>query len=136
GIYLPELGFDERFGFPQGDAWRPPFSGFITKGDNAETNPISDQAANITTIVDPLWVQGTLHGEVPWLGLGKLALQTSQTNPQMPDWARVGNAFAPVELWSMFFLCLAVLIVVPLLLDTFWLWSKHRGRRSEARSMG
>lgn len=135
GIYLPELGFDEGAGFSPGDGWRPGYSGFITKGDNPGTNPISDQAANITSIVDPSWVQGAVHGEIPWLGLGKLALQYGQTNPQMPGWTRVGNAFAPIELWSMFFLCLCVIIIIPVSWDTYRIWRAHRSRRKQEREV-
>lgn len=135
GVYFPELGFSEIAGFEPGDGWKPTFSGLITKGDNPNTNPISDQAAGITTVVDPLWIKGTVHGEIPWLGLGKLAIQTGQTNPQMPGWTRVGNAFAPIELWSMFFLCVALMVVVPVAWDTYRIWRSHRRRRRDEREV-
>lgn len=122
GIYFPELGFDESFGFTPRAGYKPAYSGFVTKGDNAFSNPATDQALGITKIVEPAWVVGRVYGEVPWLGLAKLALTSGQTNPAVPGWERVGNAFAPLELWSMFFLTLAAIVLVPLSIDTWRAW--------------
>ncbi|MEA3200597.1 MAG: signal peptidase [Thermoplasmata archaeon] len=130
GVYMPELGFDERFGFTPANAYRPAYSGFITKGDNSFTNPASDQALGISQIVDPAWVDGKAYGEVPWMGLAKLALQTGVTNPDVPGFYRVGNAFAPLDAWTCFFATLTLVIVVPLALDTLRLWRAGREGRA------
>ncbi|HEX2022984.1 MAG TPA: hypothetical protein VHH36_09725, partial [Candidatus Thermoplasmatota archaeon] len=130
GVYFPPLGFDERNGFTKTNGYRPHYSGFVTKGDNAFTNPAADQALGISQLVHPTWLEGEVYGEVPWMGLGKLALQMGRTNPDFPGWERVGNAFAPVELWTMFFLVVAVVILVPFAVGT---WRTVRDARRERR---
>lgn len=137
GIYLPELGFDETWGYTRFAGYRPAYSGYITKGDNPFTNGAADQAVNggahISTIVDPSWVEGTVHGEVPWVGLGKLALRPDRTNLAQTGWDRVGNAFAPLELWTMFFLVLVLVILVPFAFDSWRAWREHRRKLKTAK---
>jgi signal peptidase I len=135
GIYFPPLGFHEAYGFTPASGFRPTYDGFLTKGDNWFTNPAADQAIGISGVVDPSWIEGTIHGEVPWMGLGKLALQSGRTNPAVVGWERIGNAFAPVELWTLFFLVVALAVLVPFTLDTYRAWRRHRERRAfEKRS--
>lgn len=131
GIYLPALGFSEAYGYTPTSGYRPSYSGFLTKGDNPITNPISDQAAGLSAIVDPSWVQGQAIVEIPWIGLGRLALQSGQTNPVVNGWQRVGNGFAPLELWTIFFLIVAMIIFIPLTWDTWRIYRAYRRRRAE-----
>lgn len=133
GIYMPELGFGDAEGYSQSDGYKPQYSGFITKGDNPFTNPVADQAGGISDLVDPQWIIGTVHGEIPWMGLARLATQSGQTNPEQPGWIRVGNAFAPLELWTCFFATLGLLVLIPLAWDTWKLVREHRRRQAEAR---
>lgn len=133
GIYFPPLGFDERFGFTPRNGYKPVASGYVTKGDNPGSNPASDQALGLSQLVDATWIEATVHGEVPWLGLGKLALQSGRTNPMVPGWERIGNAFAPVELWSMFFLVIALVILIPLSIDTHRIWRHEREKARQLR---
>ena len=133
GIYFPALGFSEAYGFTPRAGYQPAYDGFLTKGDNAFTNPATDQALGITNVVDPSWVEGTIHGEIPWMGLGKLALQSGRTNPAVAGWERIGNAFAPIESWTLFFLVIALAILIPFTLDTLRAWRKHRERRAFER---
>jgi signal peptidase I len=140
GIYFPPLGFDENWGFYQSNGFKPAYSGYVTKGDNAFSNPASDQAipnrdTPISALIEPAWIIGEVYGEVPWIGLGKLALQSGQTNPEVPGWERVGNAFAPLELWTMFFLCLTLIILVPLTLDTIRTWRTYRHEQETTRRL-
>lgn len=128
GIYFPALGFDEKRGFTPSNGYRPGYSGFLTKGDNAFTNPATDQALGISKLVHPDWIVGEIYGEVPWVGLARLAMN-SQTNPDVAGWERIGNAFAPIELWSCFFLLVTLFIVVPLAIGTWKVWQEHRARR-------
>lgn len=134
GIYLPELGFSESNGYTPTNGYRPTYSGFITKGDNPSTNAPSDQAARAMPLVDPTWIEGRAYGEVPWLGLGRLIFQDGKTNPTSRGWERVGNGFAPVELWTCFFVTIAFIVLVPLTWDTARLWRRHRARRREERA--
>lgn len=85
-------------------------SGFLTKGDNAATNPGIDQAPPDPgtsplkprpVIVDE--IQGKALGEVPSIGLVKLTVSGSIVlNAEMQDhpyFLRIGNMVAPVDLW-------------------------------------
>jgi len=140
GIYFPPLGLDETWGFSPNDGYRPSYSGYVTKGDNPVSNLALDQIAvvdgvrPITTIIEPTWIIGKVYGEVPWMGLAKLALQ-SRTNPEVPNWDRIGNAFAPLELWSMFFLTLGLIILVPLSLDTWRTWRELKRKEETERRL-
>lgn len=134
GIYFPPLGFDESSGFTPADGYQPSYSGFVTKGDNSVTNFVSDQAGGISRLVDPSWVDAKVYGEAPWMGLAKLALQWGQTNEFSAGWYRVGNAYAPLELWTCFFAVLAVIVVVPFALDTARAWRSSRETREAARA--
>lgn len=134
GIYLPALGFDERYGFSRANGYKPTYSGYVTKGDNPQTNPAADQAAGVSRLVEPTWIEGTVHGEVPWLGLVRLIFQTDQTNPTLPGWQRVGNGFAPIELWTCLFVVLALLVLVPLAWDTQRAFREHRRARRLQRA--
>lgn len=133
GIYFAPLGFDESYGFTRTNGYRPAYSGFLTKGDNAFTNPVADQAAGISKIVHPDWVVGEIYGEVPWMGLAKLMLQSGRTNPEVFGWERIGNAFAPIELWSCFFLVVAFVVVVPFSVGTWKAWREGEARRRARR---
>jgi signal peptidase len=49
-----------------------PHAGFITKGDNNETNDLYDQVAGISEPVKPKWIIGTAEFRIPWLGYIRL----------------------------------------------------------------
>lgn len=136
GVYLPSLGFDSAAGFSDTDGWKPPRSGFITKGDNPRSNPRADPAAGISCsqsfppqkrceAVDPSWIEGKAQGELPWFGLIKLAVGGKKNmDPQGSDWLRIGWAWAPRDLWAMLALSLALLIAVPVAIDAWKLRKK------------
>lgn len=127
GVYLPEFGIDERYGYPKERAFRPVASGFITRGDNPLTNPASDQALGISALVEPGWVVGKARGELPWFGLLKLAL-ASDINQEKPPiaWVRIGNAFAPADLWIMLGVMLGVVLSIPVVVDIRRAWKERR----------
>ncbi len=50
-----------------------PTDGFITKGDNVNTNDYYDQTRGISTVVKPEWVRGTATVRIPWVGWIRLA---------------------------------------------------------------
>lgn len=70
-VTIPELGLD-RWVYPKKDPYGntlKPHSGFITKGDNKQTNDKCDQVGGIC--VEPIkieWVSGKARGELPWIG--------------------------------------------------------------------
>jgi len=135
GIYLPEFGIDERYGYPRDSSFKPTRSGFITRGDNPLTNPASDQALKISPLVEPGWIQATAHGEIPWFGLMKLALGADINQPFPPiSWVRVGNAFAPADLWVMLGVVIGVLLAIPIAIDVWRaLQERRRDREAEER---
>ncbi|MFC6975012.1 S26 family signal peptidase [Halomicroarcula sp. GCM10025709] len=53
-----------------------PHAGFITKGDNEQTNGAYDQVSGISGVVRPEWVIGTAEMRVPLLG--EIRLQWNQ----------------------------------------------------------
>jgi len=58
-----------------------PYAGFVTKGDNSQTNEYYDQA-NQHAIVRPEQIQGTAEVRIPWLGC--IRLEFSGTNQCRP----------------------------------------------------
>jgi signal peptidase I len=138
GIYFPELGFDESAGFTPQNAYQPLASGWITQGDNPRTNDRADQAnANrenrLTDLVQPGWVIGVARGEIPWFGLLKLVFSPdfNQVNPPT-SWMRVGNAFAPYDMWTMLAFCILLVILTPLAYDVV---RTARDRREAQRDL-
>lgn len=105
--------------------YRPNRDGFLTKGDNPATNPLPDQVSHIAldeagepSMVPLEWVAGKARGELPWIGLLKLALSSEPNEASPPaQYLRIGNAYAPKDLWVMLGITLFVLVGVPLLVD-------------------
>jgi hypothetical protein len=114
----------------------PAESGFVTKGDNPRTNGKTDQAAGISrdaagrpALVPLGHVEGKARGELPWLGLVKLALAGAPNERDPPaSYVQVGSAHAPGDLWVMLALSLAALLGGPFAWDA---WRARRARRQE-----
>jgi len=51
-----------------------PHAGYITKGDNSQSNAQYDQANGIAPIVKPEWITGIAHVRIPRVGYIRLAL--------------------------------------------------------------
>lgn len=123
GVLIPTAGVQ---GAGVGmNPYRPNADGFLTKGDNPASNRIIDQSSGISldaqgrpSVVRTEWIVGKARGELPWIGLLKLAVG-SQPNEQAPPdaYVRIGNAYAPKDLWVMLGVTLFVLVGVPLLVD-------------------
>lgn len=131
GVTIAEVGlFDTRFGQ----------SGFLTKGDNVVSNPGVDQAptgpdqsALRATPIPAEELEGRAQGELPALGLVKLAFSGDRLlNANMQEhtyYLRIGNMVAPFDLWVLAGLEIVALSVAP------FLWgvgrSVWRGRDTE-----
>lgn len=122
GITIPELGIL---------AFKPLADGLVTKGDNPVTNPRADQSSGLSTIVKPEWIEGKARGELPWIGLVKLAI-AKEENEKLPPaaWWRVGRAYAPPDLWIMLGATGALLVGGPLALDAARAFRRTRERDS------
>lgn len=113
---------------------RPTGSGFVTKGDNPRTNFDTDQALGISRDPqgEPVFVtleriEGKARGELPWLGLVKLALAGKPNEPDPPaSYVKVGSAYAPGDLWVMLGVSLALLVGGPFAWDA---WRLRRARK-------
>lgn len=117
GVTIPEMGL---FNQPLAH------SGFLTKGDNVASNPGIDQAparrgqdALKPNPVQLEEIRGTAEGELPALGLLKLAF-TGETilNAEIQDhdyYLRVGNMVAPFDLWIVLVLELVAFSAAPFL---------------------
>ncbi|HVM45134.1 MAG TPA: S26 family signal peptidase [Candidatus Thermoplasmatota archaeon] len=121
GILIPSVPVQGEGSTPaQPRPYRPSASGFITKGDNPVTNRHIDQTTlpQVDRPVPHAWIEGKGRGELPWLGLIKLALagKPNEDSPP-PAWVKIGSAYAPKDLWVMLAITLAVLIGGPLLYD-------------------
>jgi hypothetical protein len=101
---------------------RPETSGFITKGDNPETNLFADQISHTPNrLVEIDWVVGKSRGEIPWLGLVKLAMTGNPIPAESEHVAqcKVLRAWAPCDEWVMLGLSFGALIAVPFGLEQF-----------------
>ncbi|SFR86000.1 signal peptidase, endoplasmic reticulum-type [Halomicrobium zhouii] len=58
-----------------------PHAGFVTKGDNARTNPGYDQAQGMFAPVRPEWIVGTAEARLPWLGCLRLRASGPERRP-------------------------------------------------------
>ena len=62
-----------------------PHSGYITKGDNQNSNSRYDQASGIAPVVEPDWVTGVARLRIPYLGWIRLAVTgAASTGPLVP----------------------------------------------------
>lgn len=106
--------------------FRPEQSGFITKGDNPESNRDIDQQTTISRNRPVAFseVEGVARGELPWFGLIKLAIsgkvnerKCEESPSACPGWWKVLYAWAPRDLWVGLVLSLGVLIGLPFVVD-------------------
>jgi signal peptidase I len=87
----------------------PPYSGFITMGDNnylpaTSASPavgLTDQGAGISHLVQPGWVLGVARGMMPWFGAVKLLLSGSASEVPMQSWEFLGLTLAAIVLLAM-----------------------------------
>jgi len=62
-----------------------PYAGYITKGDNEDSNQRYDQANGIAPVVEPDWVTGVARLRVPYLGWIRLAVTgVASVGPTIP----------------------------------------------------
>lgn len=97
-------------------------SGFITKGDNPYTNPQVDQAVGISkSPVKGEWVVGKARGELPWLGVIKLAAMGNTEDISMNSWRNL-------------ILSLIVIILLPFLIEeSIEYYNRTKEERSEEK---
>ena len=110
-INIPEIGLDR---------YKPPHSGFITKGDNNQyADQVSPEICLYPIKVD--WISGKARGELPWIGTLNLLF-----NDIIGGKNTVGNV--PTDSLICLVLLIAILISIPVSLD---LYSYFKERKEE-----
>lgn len=113
-IYLPDFGIREG---SRGKAM-PWFehSGFITKGDNPESNPTCDQIGNISQ--QPIkveWITGKARGELPWIGTINLFFNDLFAGTLFSTKGTLRHV--PQDSLDCLFVFLELLVLIPVSLD-------------------
>ena len=143
GTYsVPELGLEriedlndpslQRLGLPNNYQQQlehqgagPEDSGFITWGDN---NVNADQPSLSVLPVHPDWVVGKARGEVPWIGLLKLAVSDFANDCADNRAVACNYSNAPGDLKLLMWITLGALIGGPVVLE---MAAKARRRRRQ-----
>ena len=108
-LYYPEVGIMTLDGEPIKVDWSN--SGFITKGDNPDTNPTCDQVGGIASQpVKVSWISGKASGELPWIGTINLFF-----NDITSDKHTVDNV--PGDSLTCLIILIATLISIPIVMD-------------------
>lgn len=95
-----------------------PKSGFVTKGDNPATNAVADQISHTRDrLIEDDWVIGKARGEIPWIGLIKLALAGNPKPGDTDGHCPFLRAWAPCDTWIMLALSVGALVLVPIALE-------------------
>ena len=127
-IYLPE------FGIRQGNNGKamPWFehSGFITKGDNPDSNPTCDQIGNIShQLVKVEWITGKARGELPWIGTINLFFNDLFAGTLFSNQGTLRHV--PQDSLDCLFVFLEFLILIPVSLD---LLNYYKSKRKQLQN--
>jgi signal peptidase I len=110
-ITIPELGLSK---------YKPPHSGYITKGDNPITNDRSDQAGGICS--EPIkldWVTGKARGEIPWVGTLNLFFNDLISGTFWNDKEQPTVYNVPQDSIICLVVLITVLVSIPVSLDIY-----------------
>ncbi len=111
-VELPEVGIVDL---------KPTTSGFVTKGDNPDTNHVADQVLIMPgRLVEPDWIVGAATGQAPWIGLIKLGLTGNPVPMDANGQCKILRAWAPCDSWAMLGISAGALFAVPLGLELIY----------------
>jgi signal peptidase len=113
-LFLPELGIRSP-NYPYENGWVVNWthSGYITKGDNPNTNPTCDQIGGICP--QPIkieWVSGKARFELPWIGSINLLF-----NDIVGGKSTLGNV--PQDSLICLIILIVVIISIPISMDIY-----------------
>lgn len=109
-ITISELGLED---------YKPPHSGFITKGDNPITNKECDQAGGICIVpIKMEWVTGKARSELPWIGTINLFFNDLMSGSFF-DSKEITVYNVPSDSLICLVILIAVLISIPIILDFY-----------------
>jgi len=101
------------------------YSGYVSMGDNAQTNPEIDQVNIIPNkLIKFDWIVGVARGELPWFGLIKLCISSSPSDKQNCD-------RAPQNSVQGVWVALGVLVVMPIMYDVSRTYIQRREEERE-----
>ena len=99
--------------------YKPPHSGFITKGDNPVTNTECDQSGNICRVpIKMEWITGKARSELPWIGTINLFFNDIMSGSFF-DGREITVYNVPTDSIICLVILLAVLISIPIILDVY-----------------
>ena len=129
-LYAPELGI-RSLSRPHNGAvtvnWS--HSGFITKGDNPDSNPTCDQIGGLCDEPVKLeWVTGKARMELPWIGTINL-LFNDITGGQ----STVGNV--PSDSITCLIILITVLVSIPVGLDVYSYYQEKNQKKPEEKEI-
>ncbi len=123
-IYLPDLGIKDGGKGYVAD-WDN--SGFITKGDNPETNYRCDQVGGIAN--NPIkidWISGKARSEIPWIGTINLFFNDIFNGGE----STVSNVH--LDSFICLFILIGILVSIPVILDLYsYLKSKDEKKENK-----
>jgi len=115
-ILIPELGIQKHNGDPVSPKWS--HSGFITKGDNPNTNPTCDQLGGICTEpIKPEWISGKARSELPWIGTINLLFNDISNGNFVDDSKDITIYNVPSDCTICLVILIVILISIPVILD-------------------
>ena len=115
-IHIPELGIQSPGGGPVSPDW--PHSGFITKGDNPDTNPTCDQLGGICKYpIKVEWITGKARGELPWIGTLNLLFNDITSGSFWNNDVPTTVTNVPGDCIFMLVIVIIALISIPVILD-------------------
>jgi len=103
------------------------YSGYVTMGDNAITNPSIDQVGIIPNkLIKFEWIIGKATGELPWFGLIKVCLGGSSSD-------KMNCERAPQNAMQGLWVSIGILVAMPVVFDVS---QKYMERRDEDLKKG
>jgi len=121
-LYLPEVGV---WNHARNSSVRVNWShsGFITKGDNPDSNPTCDQLGHICE--EPVkveWISGKARGELPWIGTINLLFNDISSGK-----GTVGNV--PSDSITCLIILIIVLISIPISMDIYSYYQDEKEKK-------
>ncbi len=102
--------------------WTPPHEGYLTTGDNEDTNGcdidqriatggnpmqgLKDESGNPVTAVKDEWIVGVASSEIPWIGAAKLILSPDPGASQVTD-----------KTWTSLAMVIAMIFIAPMAIE-------------------
>lgn len=122
-VTIDELGLN---------GYRPTHSGFITKGDNPDTNPTADQVGGICTVpIKMEWISGKARSELPWIGTINLLFNDLVSGSFWDEKKETTVNNVPSDCIICLIILIAFLISIPIILDVLDYYKLKKRKQKE-----